>query len=40
VEAWVVDQETPVQVDVAGEMVKATLSVGPLHDPSGARMRA
>ena len=31
VEAWVVDQETPVQVDVAGEMVKATLSVGPLH---------
>ena len=40
VEAWVVADETPVHVDVAGEMVKATLSVGPLYDPSGARMRA
>jgi 4-methylaminobutanoate oxidase (formaldehyde-forming) len=41
VEASVVsDQEAPVQVDIAGEMVKAKLSVGPLHDPSGARMRA
>ncbi len=40
VEASVVADETPVQVDVAGEMVKATLSVGPLYDPSGARMRA
>ena len=41
VEAWVVaDEEMTVQVDVAGEMVKATLSVGPLYDPSGARMRA
>jgi 4-methylaminobutanoate oxidase (formaldehyde-forming) len=40
VEASVVADETPVQVDIAGEMVKATLSVGPLYDPSGARMRA
>jgi heterotetrameric sarcosine oxidase gamma subunit len=40
VEASVVGDETPVQVDIAGEMVKATLSVGPLYDPSGARMRA
>ncbi len=41
VEASVVaDHETPVQVDIAGELVKATLSVRPLYDPSGARMRA
>jgi glycine cleavage system aminomethyltransferase T len=40
VEASVVSDETPVQVDIAGEVVKATLSVGPLYDPSGARMRA
>jgi glycine cleavage system aminomethyltransferase T len=40
VEASVVADETPVQVDVAGEMVKATLAVGPLYDPNGARMRA
>jgi heterotetrameric sarcosine oxidase gamma subunit len=39
VEAWVVADKTPVQVDVAGEIVKATLSVRPLYDPSGARMR-
>jgi heterotetrameric sarcosine oxidase gamma subunit len=40
VEASLADQETTVQVDVAGEMVKATFSVHPLYDPSGARMRA
>ena len=40
VEASVVADETPVQVDIAGEMVKATLSLSPLYDPSGARMRA
>ena len=40
VEASVVADETPVQVDIAGDLVKATLSVGPLYDPSGARMRA
>jgi 4-methylaminobutanoate oxidase (formaldehyde-forming) len=40
VDASVVADETPVQVDLAGELVKATLSVGPLYDPSGARMRA
>jgi 4-methylaminobutanoate oxidase (formaldehyde-forming) len=40
VEASVVADETRVQVDIAGELVKATLSVRPLYDPSGARMRA
>lgn len=40
VEASVVADETPVQVDIAGDLVKATLAVGPLYDPSGARMRA
>ncbi len=34
------DQDMLVQVDIAGEVVKATLSVRPLYDPSGARMRA
>ena len=28
-----------VQVDIAGELTNATLSVGPLFDPSGSRMR-
>lgn len=40
VEASVIADEAPVQVDIAGEVVKATLSIRPLHDPSGARMRA
>jgi heterotetrameric sarcosine oxidase gamma subunit len=34
------DQEMPVQVDIAGDVAKATLSVRPLYDPSGARMHA
>ena len=40
VDASVVENEAPVQVDIAGEVVKATLSVRPLYDPSGARMRS
>jgi 4-methylaminobutanoate oxidase (formaldehyde-forming) len=33
-------EETTVEVDVAGEVVKATLSLRPLYDPAGSRMRA
>ena len=40
VDASVVENEAPVQVDIAGEVVKATLSVRPLYDLSGARMRS
>lgn len=31
--------ETTVEVDIAGRMVKGTLSAGPLYDPDGSRMR-
>jgi glycine cleavage system aminomethyltransferase T len=34
------DEESTVQVDLAGLMVKATLSPRPFYDPSGSRMRA
>jgi glycine cleavage system aminomethyltransferase T len=34
------DEESTVQVDIAGLMVKATLSPRPFYDPSGSRMRA
>jgi glycine cleavage system aminomethyltransferase T len=34
------DEESTVQVDIAGRMVKATLSPRPFYDPSGSRMRA
>jgi len=34
------DEESTVQVDLAGHMVKATLSPRPFYDPSGSRMRA
>jgi heterotetrameric sarcosine oxidase gamma subunit len=34
------DEEPTVQVDLAGLMVKATLSPRPFYDPSGSRMRA
>lgn len=34
------DGEPTVQVDLAGRIVKATLSRGPFYDPSGSRMRA
>jgi len=33
-------EETTVEVDLAGRLVKATLSLRPLYDPSGSRMRA
>jgi heterotetrameric sarcosine oxidase gamma subunit len=34
------DEESTAQVDLAGLMVKATLSPRPFYDPSGSRMRA
>jgi 4-methylaminobutanoate oxidase (formaldehyde-forming) len=34
------DEESTAQVDLAGRMVKATLSPRPFYDPSGSRMRA
>jgi heterotetrameric sarcosine oxidase gamma subunit len=34
------DEESTVQVDLAGLVVKATLSPRPFYDPSGSRMRA
>ena len=34
------DEESTVQVDLAGQIVKATLSPRPFYDPSGSRMRA
>ena len=34
------DEGSTVQVDLAGLMVKATLSPRPFYDPSGSRMRA
>jgi glycine cleavage system aminomethyltransferase T len=34
------DEESTAQVDIAGLMVKATLSPRPFYDPSGSRMRA
>ena len=38
--AAISDEESTVQVDVAGLMVKATVSARPFYDPSGSRMRA
>jgi heterotetrameric sarcosine oxidase gamma subunit len=38
--AVITDEEPTVQVDIAGLMVKATLSSRPFYDPSGSRMRA
>jgi 4-methylaminobutanoate oxidase (formaldehyde-forming) len=38
--AAIIDEESTVQVDVAGLMVKATVSARPFYDPSGSRMRA
>jgi glycine cleavage system aminomethyltransferase T/glycine/D-amino acid oxidase-like deaminating enzyme len=34
------DPELPVEVDVAGTLVKATLSTRPFYDPDGSRLRA
>jgi glycine cleavage system aminomethyltransferase T len=38
VDAAIAEDGTTVEVDVAGQLTKATLSRGALHDPSGARM--
>ncbi|MGH2680061.1 MAG: GcvT family protein [Actinomycetota bacterium] len=40
VNAEVLERTTTVEVDLAGETVKATLSERPLYDPDGSRMRA
>jgi hypothetical protein len=34
------DDLPTVEVDVAGSLVKATLSTGALYDPDGSRMRS
>ena len=38
--AILTDDETTVEVDCAGTLVKATLSTRPFYDPTGSRMRA
>jgi glycine cleavage system aminomethyltransferase T len=38
--AILTNDETTVEVDCAGTLVKATLSTRPLYDPTGSRMRA
>ena len=40
VDAAIAEDGTTVEVDIAGELTKATLSRRALYDPSGARMRA
>ena len=40
VESDAVTEGATVEVDLAGSIVKATLSVGALYDPTGSRMRA
>jgi glycine cleavage system aminomethyltransferase T/glycine/D-amino acid oxidase-like deaminating enzyme len=34
------DPELPVEIDIAGSLVKATLSTRPFYDPDGSRLRA
>jgi glycine cleavage system aminomethyltransferase T len=40
VDAAIAEDGRTVEVDIAGEVTKATLSRRALYDPSGARMRA
>jgi glycine cleavage system aminomethyltransferase T len=40
VDAAIAEDGRTVEVDIAGEVTKATLSGSALYDPSGARMRA